>query len=252
MAFWTKGNGTTYENLDRSFAATIADQGQTVWFALLLGLCNSKNLAAWLLAGLTTDATGTNDANLFETTANGTPSPFRFGSTALFTGDTSFTPHLVLVKLQMSGNTNAETMTAYCDPNLSTNPDTWTGVVRSNLYANNGIAGFAYRGGRASTTTPNTQFLMDEIRLATTWQAAIGRMAPPPQITAIQLANATNLVLQWQSVPGTTYKIQAATNLLTGFYDTSLTNIVATNSITSRTVSVGPSRTGFYRVGVLP
>jgi hypothetical protein len=59
-------------------------------------------------------------------------------------------------------------------------------------------------------------------------------------------------VLQRQSLPGKTCKIQASTNLLTGFYDTSQTNIVATNSITSGTVTVGPSRAGFYRVGIVP
>lgn len=177
MKFWTAGNGNIYENLDRGFESLLADGGQTVWFAMVVGLCNSKNAATWSFVGLTTDAAGTNAATLFTTTANGTPTPFTFGSTTLFTGDTNYTPHLVLVKMAMSGDANPETLTAYVDPNLSADPGTWTGVARTNLYANGGLIGFNYRGGRASTATPSLNVFMDEIRLGATWEAAVGQAA---------------------------------------------------------------------------
>ncbi len=180
MKFWTKGNGTTYENLDRSFESLIADGGQTVWLGMVVALCNSKNAATWSLAGLTTDANGLTNATLFTTVANDVSASFNFGSAALFNGDTSYTPHLLLVKIAMSGDAAPETLTAYADPDLSADPATWAGVTRSTLYANGGLIGFSYRGGRASTDTPNTDFHMDEFRIGATWQAAAGQTGTPP------------------------------------------------------------------------
>lgn len=179
LKFWTKGNGTTYQNLDRPFESLIDDGGQTVWFAMVVALCNSKNAATWTLTGLTTDPEGAVPASLFTTVENGTPAPFRFGGTTLFTGDPGYTPHLVLMKLAMSGDADAETLTAYGDPDLTADSSTWSGVVRT-LYANGGLAGFAYRGGRASTATANTDFHMDELRLANSWQGAVGQAATTP------------------------------------------------------------------------
>ncbi len=173
LKFWTAGNGSTYENLDRTFVSSINDNAQTVWMAMVVGLCNAKNAATWTLTGLTTDAAGATPAYLF-TTSGAAPTLFAFGGTTLFTGDANYTPHLMLLKIVMSGNANTETITAYHNPNLSADPGTWTGVSRS-LYANTGIKGFAYRGGRSSTTTPNVDFHFDEFRLATTWQGAVGQ-----------------------------------------------------------------------------
>ena len=179
MKFWTKGNGTVYENLDRSFETLVADGGQTIWIGVVMALCNSKAAAAWSFTGLTTDAAGASNATLFATAADSVPTPFKFGATTLFTGDTNFTPHLVLMKMAMSGDANPETLTAYVDPNLAADSATWTGVSKSNLYANGGLIGFNYRGGRASTATTNEDIRMDEFRIGSTWMAAAGLSEAP-------------------------------------------------------------------------
>ena len=207
VQFWTKGNGTTYQNLDRSFDLMIADEGQTLWLAMALGLANSKNLAAWSFAGLSTVPECTNSATLFETAANATPTPFKFGATTLFTGDTNYTPHLVLVKIVFSGDENPETFTAYADPDLSTEVSTWTVKGVRSLYANNGLTSFYYRGGRSSTTTPNCDFFLDELRIAKTHYDAVGTATlgddtEPPASPAHPLATAlssSSIRLTWEA-----------------------------------------------------
>lgn len=195
LQFWTKGNGTTYQNLDRSFDLMIADEGQTLWFAMTFGLANSKNLATWSFAGLSTVPECTNSATLFETVANATPTPFKFGATTLFTGDTNYTPHLVLVKIVFSGDENPETFTAYVDPDLTAEVSTWAAKGVRSLYANNGLTGFTYRGGRSSTATTNCDYYIDELRIAKTCYDAVGAVTPggdtePPAIPAHPLATA--------------------------------------------------------------
>lgn len=195
VQFWTKGNGTTYQNLDRSFDLMIADEGQTLWLAMALGLANSKNLATWSFAGLSTVPECTNSATLFETVANATPTPFKFAATTLFTGDTNYTPHLVLVKIVFSGDDTPETFTAYVDPDLSAEVSTWTVKGVRLLYANNGLTGFYYRGGRSSTAITNCVFFMDELRIAKTYSDAVGIVPPggetePPAAPAHPLATA--------------------------------------------------------------
>ena len=245
LKFWTKGNGNTYQNLDRTFDTLIDDGGQTVWLAMVVGLGNSKNAATWTLTGLTSDAAGTIPATLFATVQDSVPAPFKFGGTTLFSGDTSYTPHLVLVKIVMSGDATAETLTAYVNPDLTTDPATWTGFSKS-LYANGGLIGFAYRGGRASTATPNTDFQMDEFRIGTTWQAAVGQTLPvidttpptaPASPAAVALTSAS-ILITWNAatdnVGVTGYDIYRNGTLLaspatTSFTDTGLAASTAYN-----------------------
>ena len=216
LRFWAKGNGNTYQNLDRTFESLISDGAQTVWYAMQVALYDAKNAATWTLTGLTTDATGTNPANLFSLGAT-IPATFKFGSTTLFTGDTNRTPHLILVRIAMSGNSGAETLTAYHDPNLTADPGTWTGVTRTDLYANGGLIGFSYRGGRASSPSFVSDIYMDEIRIGGTWQAAVG-LAPDteapsvPANVAATAQSSSSIVITWDAstdnVSVTGYEVQ--------------------------------------------
>lgn len=177
LKFWAKGDGSTYQTLNRPFAATQADAGQSVWLAMEVAMYDSKDGATWSLAGLTSDAEGLIPAPLFNTTANGLPTAFQFGAASLFTGDANHTPHLVLACIRMSGDANPEAVTAYIDPDLGADPGTWTGVTRS-IFANAGLTGWSYNGGRNGTTMA-AEIDMDEIRLADGWQAAVGQDVPP-------------------------------------------------------------------------
>jgi hexosaminidase len=181
LKFWSKGNGTTYQTLSRPFAAALPDAGQSIWLAMAVALYDSKDAATWTLTGLTSDADGLVPATLFSTTSMGAPTPFKFGNVTLFTGDTNYAPHLVLVRIGMSGDANAESVTAYVDPDLAADPGTWIGVSRS-IYANGGLTGFAYNGGRNGSSL-SADVYMDEIRLADGWQVAVGQAVSPPDNT---------------------------------------------------------------------
>lgn len=203
LRFWAIGNGSVYENLDRPFDRMIADGGQTNWLAMVIALYDAKNAATWTLTGLKSDAGGTNAANLFDL-QGGIPSALKFGTATLFAGSTNYTPHLVLVKMAMSGDEGAETFTAYVDPDLSSDPSSWTGAVRS-VYANDGLVGLAYRGGRASSASFDADVYMDEIRIAGSWQAAVGMTAEPadteppsvPQTLEATALSASSIGLTW-------------------------------------------------------
>lgn len=177
LKFWAKGNSSVYENLDRGFQSVIADEGQTVWFAMVVAAYDAKNTATWSLAGLTADSAGSVAASLFELTGGSAPAHFKFGSFTLFTGDTNRTPHIILLKMAMSGDEGPETVTAYVVSDMSVflDPSVWPCVTRTDLYANSGLMGFYYRGGRASTSGYAADVYMDEIRLASTWQAVVGQ-----------------------------------------------------------------------------
>jgi hypothetical protein len=73
----------------------------------------------------------------------------------------------------MSGNANNETLTAYVDPDLGADPSGWTGTVKSAAY-NSGFDGIRWASNRASTAT-NPVGYIDEVRIAATWEAAVGQ-----------------------------------------------------------------------------
>jgi len=83
------------------------------------------------------------------------------------------TPHLVVVKIEMSGDANAETLTAYVDPDLSADLGTWTGTVENAAY-NSGFDGVRWFSNRAATAT-NPKAYIDEVRIGATWDAAVGQ-----------------------------------------------------------------------------
>jgi hypothetical protein len=73
------------------------------------------------------------------------------------------------------------------------------------------------------------------------------------QLTVLSVSDLNNVSLTWPSVAGKTYRLERATDLLTGFNSVVATNITATaptNIITD--TAVLPVNTRFYRVGVEP
>lgn len=239
LKFWSKSNGTVFSNLDRGFAATIEDEGQTLWFAMMVSLNGSKEAATWNLSGLTTDVAGTIDAALFQLTSNSTPTAFKFGGTTLFSGDANATPHLVVVKIVMSGDAGSETLTAYTDPNLAADPASWTGITRTGIYANDGLLGISYRGGRNGSSIESI-IRMDEIRIGLAWQAATGKTNVPldtippsiPANVAAAAKSSSSILVTWDASTDNAavvgYEVYRGTTLAgspttTSFTDTGLT-----------------------------
>ena len=172
------GNGNTRGYADRLFATAITDDGGTYWWAFQVALYDAKTAGQWSLTEPGDPHTNNRIQNpIFDTgTTLGAPTAFRFRGTTLFMGDASYTPHLVVVKIEMSGDANNETLTAYVDPNLSANPSTWTGTAASAAY-NSGFDGIRWSSDRASTAT-NPAAYIDEVRIAGTAQESWGVPEP--------------------------------------------------------------------------
>ena len=178
---WAVGDGTSFERFSRTLQTPIPDSGQEIWWSFQIGLYAAKNASIWTLPGLVTTSGGTTPASVFTTNGNALPATLRFGTTTVITGNSSYTPHLVLLKIQMSGNASAETLTCYVDPNLSQASSTWTGITNStSFFVDTGITGVNWDGGRASSAGfANDDVLLDEIRFATTWQDAVQAVPEP-------------------------------------------------------------------------
>lgn len=71
------------------------------------------------------------------------------------------------------------------------------------------------------------------------------------KITSATMDASGKLVLRWPSVSGKSYGIQASTDLH-GFQNTTDAPIAGTGGILTKSLSIGPSLNGFYRIVVIP
>ncbi|MCX6866871.1 MAG: hypothetical protein NTV46_11775 [Verrucomicrobia bacterium] len=71
------------------------------------------------------------------------------------------------------------------------------------------------------------------------------------KITSSTMDASGKLVLQWPSVAGKSYGIQASANLL-GFQNTADAPIAGTGGILTKSLTIGPALRGFYRIVVIP
>jgi len=170
---WACGNGSVYSKASRPFAATIPDAGQTLWLGLQVAANDAKEGPSRFY--LRDDGAG--DSFLRVRSEANTRVQASQDAT-LFLGDDNYTPHLILVKIEMSGDAGDENLTYYLDPDLSAAP---TGGTVQSASWNNGLTGFKWDGPRASTSMACDMFL-DEMRLATTWQEAVGISESSPEV----------------------------------------------------------------------
>jgi subtilisin family serine protease len=109
--------------------------------------------------------------------------------------------------------------------------------------------------GHLTGTDPNADPDHDGMSNLAEWLAGTNPTNASSCLRLIALtANKTNaFVVSWPSVAGKYYRLERATNLLTGFNSVVQTNIAATapTNIEADT-AVLPGRTRFYRVGVEP
>ena len=71
------------------------------------------------------------------------------------------------------------------------------------------------------------------------------------KITSATMDASGKLVLQWPSVSGKSYGIQASPNLL-GFQNTADAPMAGTGGILTKSLPIGPALSGFYRIVVIP
>jgi len=181
---WACGNGSVYSKASRSFASTIPDAGQTIWLALQLAANDAKE-------GPSTFYLRDDDADdyVLRVRSGADTRVQTSQSQTLFNGDDAYTPHLLLLKIEMSGGAGDETLTYYVDPDLSADP---TGGTVQSALLDSGLNGFKWDGPRSSTGMACDMYI-DEIRLATTWQEAVGvstegNVVPEPATIFVWLA----------------------------------------------------------------
>jgi subtilisin family serine protease len=107
--------------------------------------------------------------------------------------------------------------------------------------------------GHLTGTDPNADPDHDGMSNFAEWIAGTNptNAASNLRIILLSATNANAVVLGWTSVAGKTYWVERATNLLTGFNSTILTNINATAPVNTQTdTAILPGNARFYRVGV--
>lgn len=186
--FGNQGNGTAYERDFRLFNSIIPNDGNVYWFGFSMAAFDSKNAATFQFdlnahfdgLGLTTDSAGTTPANILRTGSNASPTDITTQSGGvLFTGNSGYTVHMIMIKISMSGvSTNPITLTYYVDPILANDDSTWTPTqTLSTLYSPGGLGGLGWNGARASSAS-NGYVRFDEFRIATTSTEAYGGTIP--------------------------------------------------------------------------
>jgi hypothetical protein len=107
--------------------------------------------------------------------------------------------------------------------------------------------------GHLTGTDPNADPDHDGMSNLAEWIAGTNptNAASCLRVILLSATNANAVVLGWTSVAGKTYWVERATNLLTGFNSTILTNISATAPTNTQTdTAILPGNARFYRVGV--
>ena len=102
-------------------------------------------------------------------------------------------------------------------------------------------------------TDPNADADHDGMSNLAEWLAGTNptNAASCLRLTLLLPANTNGVVLRWPSVAGKVYRLERATNLLTGFNTIVRTNIAATAPTNTETdTAILPSNARFYRVGV--
>jgi subtilisin family serine protease len=102
-------------------------------------------------------------------------------------------------------------------------------------------------------TDPNADADHDGMSNLAEWLAGTNptNAASCLRLTLLLPANTNGVVLRWPSVAGKYYRLERATNLLTGFNTIVRTNIAATAPTNTETdTAILPSNARFYRVGV--
>jgi hypothetical protein len=87
---------------------------------------------------------------------------------------------LMLFKLVMNGPSVNDAVTLYVNPDLSAAASSWTAKATGSLAMDSGFDGFDLFSNVKSAATWAGPFHLDELRLATTWQGAVGQAALTP------------------------------------------------------------------------
>ena len=168
LGLWSAGNGSKYQQAYRSFGTSYTADG-TYWLGFQIASNDAKTGPSKFY--LTSDGSG-DEFLRFDSEPDADIKTH--SGTVLVSGDDNYTPHLILLKIELSSSAD-ESLTYYVDPDLSADP---TGGITSTASFSSGLTGFKWDGPRASASM-DCDFYMDELRLATTWQEAVGQGGGP-------------------------------------------------------------------------
>ena len=183
--FLFKAVGTSTPSYGNRTFNAISNDGKTYWVAFTLAVSTAKYAITWQLTGLTTDAAGTTQATVLNLSASTTRTQVSANGTNLWLpsaveGSDPYTApyaiHLIVIKIAMSGvAANPVTVTWYLDPDLSKDSTAWTSATSNNTwYVKTSITNWGYPATGTATSSSDSRGYMDNFRIATTWQEAVG------------------------------------------------------------------------------
>lgn len=161
-SFLASGMNSQSGVIKRSFENPIMDDGRTYWMSFHTQARRYHKSASLSLEGL--------DQDLFRLNT-GSGFVFSFlGQTVLKKGNHK--PHFLLIKFEMSGDGDAEKATLYLDPDIKTDPASWTSTATGTFNIGpDGLNGFKSESSRAGS---RYKMQVDEIRIATSLSDATG------------------------------------------------------------------------------
>ena len=165
---YAAGANTTSQYTRRTFASNCVDTaGMAYWFALksLTGGYFKSDQTLYLRQGTT------NDIPLLAFKSMGAYTAFPTGAAPV--SWTTNGTQLVLFKIEMGGLGVGETVSLYTSPDMTQPSSVWIPRATATLALEGGFDGIAIKS--AANATSVTLYYIDEIRLALTWQEAVGK-----------------------------------------------------------------------------
>lgn len=186
---------------------------------------------------------------------NGTPSLSVTNTFTINVSETNATPSLTAIASQTVHAGTLVTQTASAtDSDLPANVLSYSLLsppLNASIASLSGVFSWQTSDADANTTNSITvQVTDDGVPLLSDTESFTVTVLPRPLIQQIELTS-TNVVLTWSAISGTTYRVQAKTNLAdTAWFDL-VPDVTATNSTAARLEPLGEAAR-FYRVRVLP
>jgi len=179
LLMYARGDSQHWQRMSRPiYSQNITCDDRTYWMAFTSACYQNKNDLSLSLTGISNTSDGSTAIlykNSMSYLSRGVIYPSvatGVSDTPLWTGDASYTTHLMVYKIETYKNLGVSQIYSYVDPNLSQNPSTWQ-YTDSNSFIMTTVSSWNFEGGRNSSLIDSPNYF-DNFRIATTWYEAVG------------------------------------------------------------------------------